>query len=212
MLEIIPLVLGPVQTNAYLVGDPDTSEAAVIDPAWDGQVILDEARRRGWRIGSIWLTHAHFDHLGGAAAVADNSSPPPPVALHPGDYMLWRNQGGAPLFGFRIDPGPEPTIDLSHGQILRLGKIRLEARYTPGHTPGHMVFYCKEAGVVFCGDLIFAGSVGRTDLPGGDFETLIESIQVQILTLPDETRLLSGHGPETTVGVERAYNPFLQGY
>jgi len=94
---------------------------------------------------------------------------------------------------------------------LRIGKERLEARHTPGHTPGHMVFYCKEAGVVFCGDLIFAGSVGRTDLPGGDYDTLIESIQVQILTLPDETRLLSGHGPETTVGDERAYNPFLQG-
>jgi len=212
MLEIISFVLGPVQTNAYLVGDPDTGEAVVIDPAWDGQVIVDEASRRSWRIGNIWLTHAHFDHLGGAAAVADGSSPPPPVALHPDDYTLWRNQGGAPLFGFRIDPGPEPTIDLSHGQILRLGKERLEARHTPGHTPGHMVFYCKEAGVVFCGDLIFAGSVGRTDLPGGDYETLVESIQVQILTLPDETRLLSGHGPETTVGVERANNPFLQGF
>ena len=211
MLKIVTFILGPVQTNAYLVCDPDTGEAAVIDPAWDGQVILDEARRRGWRIGNIWLTHAHFDHLGGSAAVADGSSPPPPVALHPDDYTLWRNQGGAPLFGFRIDPGPEPSVDLAHGQILRLGKDRLEARHTPGHTPGHMVFYCKEAGVVFCGDLIFAGSVGRTDLPGGDYQTLIESIQVQILTLPDETRLLSGHGPETTVGAERVYNPFLQG-
>jgi hydroxyacylglutathione hydrolase len=211
MLEIVPFILGPVQTNTYLVGDSNTGQAAVIDPAWDGQLILDEARRRAWRIGNIWLTHAHFDHLGGAAAVADGSSPPPPVSLHPDDYALWRNQGGARLFGFHIDPGPEPTIDLVHGQILRIGENLLEVRHTPGHTRGHVVFYCKEAGIVFCGDLVFSGSIGRTDLPGGDYDTLIQSIQTQILTLPDETRLLSGHGPETTVGVERAYNPFLQG-
>jgi hydroxyacylglutathione hydrolase len=211
MLEIVPFILGPVQTNTYLVGDPNTGQAAVIDPAWDGQVILDEARRRGWRIGNIWLTHAHFDHLGGAAAVADGSSPPPPVGLHPDDYPLWRNQGGARLFGFRIDPGPEPTIDLVHGQILRIGENLMEVRHTPGHTPGHVIFYCKKAGVVFSGDLVFAGSVGRTDLPGGDYDALIQSLRTQILTLPDETRLLSGHGPETTVGAERIYNPFLQG-
>ena len=209
MLEIISFTLGPVQTNAYLVADPDSGAAVVIDPAWDGGVIVREAKQRGWRIGSIWLTHAHFDHLGGAGQVADLSSPPPPVALHPEDYPLWRAQGGAPLFGMRIDPGPEPTIELKHNQILHLGTYDFEVRHTPGHTPGHVVFYCASAGVVFCGDVIFGGSIGRTDLPGGNYDTLIDSIRMHLLSLPDETRLLSGHGPETTVGEERRENPFL---
>jgi hydroxyacylglutathione hydrolase len=209
MISIVSFVLGPVQTNAYLVADDETGEAVVIDPAAEGEVILAEARRRGWRIGSIWLTHGHFDHLAGSAAVADGSSPPPPVAMHPEDYWLWRNEGGAPLFGLRIDPGPEPTIDLSHGQTLYLGKSTFEVRHTPGHTPGHVIFYCPSEKIVFCGDLIFQGSIGRTDLPGGDYQTLMNNIQEHILNLPDETRLLSGHGPETSVGLERQYNPFL---
>ena len=209
MLEIISMMLGPVQTNSYIVGDPRTKDAVVIDPADEGLRILDEAARRGWHIGSIWLTHAHFDHLAGAAEVADGSSPPPPVALHPQDYPLWRAQGGALLFGLKIDPGPEPTIDLEHGQILHLGRYRFEVRHAPGHTPGHVMFYCAEQKVLFCGDVIFQGSIGRTDLPGGDYQTLMNSIRTQVLSLPEDTRLLTGHGPETTVGLERRYNPFL---
>ena len=211
MLSIVSFTLGPVMTNAYLVADPDTGDAVVIDPADEGEVIVGEAEKCGWHIGNIWLTHAHFDHLAGAGAVADNVATPPAVALHPEDYSLWRMQGGAPLFGLRIDdPGPEPTIDLYHGQILHLGNNKFEVRYTPGHTRGHVVFYCAEEGVVFCGDVVFYGSIGRTDLPGGDYQTLMDSIRTQILTLPDETRLLNGHGPETTVGRERQTNPFLQ--
>lgn len=209
MLSIVTLRLGPVQTNAYLVADGSTGEAVVIDPAAEGDLILEQAARRGWQISNIWLTHAHFDHLAGAAAIARGCNPAPPVALHPDDHWLWRNQGGAQLFGLRIDPGPEPAIDLAHGQILHLGELELEVRHTPGHSPGHVIFYCAAEGVVFCGDTIFQGSIGRTDLPGGDYQTLITSIQTQILTLPDETRLLSGHGPATTVGRERVYNPFL---
>lgn len=210
MLEIVRFVLGPVQTNAYLVADPQTKEAAVIDPAWDGEVILSEANKRGWRITNIWLTHAHFDHFGGAAAVADGSSPMPPVALHPLDYPLWRVMGGAQLFGYRMDPGPEPTIDLQHGMQLHLGASTLEVRHAPGHSPGHMLFVCHQENTAFCGDVIFQGSIGRTDLPGGDFDTLIASIHAQVLSLPDDTRLLSGHGPETNVRLERELNPFLQ--
>lgn len=210
-LEIVTLTLGPAVTNAYLIADSATSEAAVIDPAWDGHLILAEAKKRDWRIANIWLTHAHFDHLGGAAAVADGSDPPPPVALHPDDYWLWRTQGGAAAFGLEIDPGPEPTVDLSHGQILHLGEIELEVRYAPGHTPGHVMFYVAAENLLFCGDVIFQSSIGRTDFPRGDYDTLIQSIRTQVLTLPDETRLLNGHGAETTVGAERKSNPFLQG-
>ncbi|HXQ36587.1 MAG TPA: MBL fold metallo-hydrolase, partial [Anaerolineales bacterium] len=109
------------------------------------------------------------------------------------------------------DPGPEPTIDFTHGQSLRLGTVEFEVRFTPGHTPGHCILYVASSGICFCGDLIFAGSVGRTDLPGGDWNTLEKSIKEQIFTLPDDTRLLSGHGPETTVGKEKRSNPFVGG-
>ncbi|MDX1437612.1 MAG: MBL fold metallo-hydrolase [Anaerolineales bacterium] len=211
-LEIAAFTLGPVQTNTYLVADGETKEAVVIDPAWDGDLILSEAAKRNWRIGSIWLTHAHFDHLGGAAEVADGTDPPPPVALHPGDYWLWRQRGNAPLFGLEIDPGPEPTIDLAHGQRLFLGSLEFEVRFAPGHTPGHVMFYESVHGVLFGGDVIFQNSIGRTDLPGGSAEQLFDSIRQQVLTLPDETRLLPGHGPETTVGLERVNNPFVIHY
>lgn len=208
-LEILSFTLGPAFTNAYLVGDTESKTAIAIDPAWDGHIILEAAQARGWRIGNIWLTHAHFDHLGGAAAVADGSNPPPPVALHPDDYWLWRVQGGAPLWGYQIDPGPEPTIDLKHGMTMHHGGVEFEVRHAPGHTPGHVMFYAASLGVLFCGDVIFSGSIGRTDLPRGDHATLLNSIREQVLTLPDATRLLNGHGSETTVGQERATNPFL---
>jgi glyoxylase-like metal-dependent hydrolase (beta-lactamase superfamily II) len=209
MIEVITLVLGPVETNAYLVADAQSGEAVVIDPAWDGEVIAAEARRRGWRISGIWLTHAHFDHLAGALGISQQVQPPPPVALHPADLPLWEAQGGAPFFGMHINPGPRPSISLAHGQTLHVGGYAFEVRHAPGHTPGHVVFYCAAESLVFCGDVIFMSSIGRTDLPGGSYQTLLHSIQTQILTLPDATRLLSGHGPETTVGQERLENPFL---
>ena len=211
MLEIVSFVLGPVQTNAYLIADPETKEAAVIDPAWDGDLILKAAQERGWRIAHLWYTHAHFDHIGGAARIADSLNPLPLVALHPEDHILWRAGGGGAIFGFDIDPGPEPTIDFQPGQILTLGSNEFEVRYTPGHTKGHCVLYAAKEKVCFTGDLIFKASVGRADLPGGDWNTLEKSIRTQIFTLPDDTRLLSGHGPETTVGHEKQFNPFVGG-
>ena len=211
MLEIVSLTLGPAQTNAYLVADSDTKEAVVIDPSWDGHIILGAAEKRGWRIGHLWYTHAHFDHIGGAGAIADAMNPLPHVALHPNDHVLWRSAGGAALFGFDIDPGPEPTIDFAHGMKMKLGSYEFEVRFTPGHTTGHCVLYVEFEKICFCGDLIFNGSVGRTDLPGGSWETLVKSIKEQIFTMPDDVKLLSGHGPATTVGEEKMNNPFVGG-
>jgi hydroxyacylglutathione hydrolase len=208
-LGILSLILGPVETNAYLAVDLESGEAAAIDPAWDGELIVSEAQRHGWRISQVWFTHAHFDHIAGAAAIINSVQPSPRAYLHPGDLQLYRMQGGAPLFGLRIDRSPEPVQPLAAGQFLQLGKQSFQVRHTPGHTLGHVIFYHADEEVVFCGDLIFKGSVGRTDLPGGSHLTLLESLRNHVLSLPDGTRLLSGHGPETTVGEERINNPFL---
>lgn len=211
MLDIVRLTLGPASTNAYLIANPASGEAVVIDPAWDGKTILAEAEKRSWRIGALWYTHAHFDHIGGAGEVTAGLAGEPTIALHPLDIPLWELRGGAALFGFNIDHGPKPNLELSHGQVLHLGDLDFEVRHCPGHTPGLVVYSCAQAGVCFCGDLIFQGSVGRTDLPGGDWEALENSIRQHIYSLPDETRLLSGHGDETSVGWEKRSNPFVHG-
>lgn len=212
MLEILSFELGPVITNTYILADTETNASAVIDPAWEGQRILKEALSRSWQIQQLWYTHAHFDHIGGAADLAKGLDPQPAVGLHHSDQLLWQAKGGAMLFGFDIDAGPEPSIELTHGSVLKLGSYAFEVRHTPGHTPGHCVFYCAEEKVCFSGDLIFQGSVGRTDLPGGSWKTLLASIHEQIFSLPGDTRLLSGHGPATTVEYERQNNPFVNGY
>jgi glyoxylase-like metal-dependent hydrolase (beta-lactamase superfamily II) len=209
MFDITSFVLGPVATNTYLVADTDTKEAVVIDPAWHDPAVVEEAARRGWMVRQIWVTHAHFDHFGGVAQLASQIEPTPAIALHPLDLALWQVGGGAAIFGMHIPTPPIPTLQLAHGQVLQLGKNIFEVRHVPGHSPGHVVFYCAEEGVMFCGDTIFWGSIGRTDLPGGDEATLIRYIQERILTLPDDTRLLTGHGEETSVGQEKRWNPFL---
>lgn len=207
-LQVASFILGPVATNAYLVADPVSLQAAVIDPGWDGERLVAELRMRAWQPRAIWLTHAHFDHFGGSAPIAAAFNIP--VGLHPEDRPLWGFQGGAALFGFgQFDPGPEPTIDLIHGMTLQLGSHQLEVRHTPGHSPGHVIFVARDSQMVFCGDLIFQMGVGRTDLPGGDWETLLRSIRSEIFSLPDETILYSGHGAATSVGEERRGNPFV---
>jgi len=211
-LTVASLVLGPAMTNAYLVADAAAGIGVAIDPAWDGKALAAEAGRRGWKLTSIWITHAHFDHFGGAAELSDGAPSPLPVALHPEDYPLWKASGGAAWFGLTgFDPGPEPTIELSHGMRLWIGRYAVEVRHAPGHTPGHVLFVVPEAHVAFVGDVVFEGSVGRVDLPGGDGATLLRSIQDQVLTLADGVTLYPGHGAPTTVGRERATNPFLAG-
>ena len=209
MLKIISLTLGPVQTNSFIVADTDTGDAIVVDPSWDGALIAKTAAEQGWQIKEIWLTHAHFDHIGGVAELVDALPEVPPVLLHSDDLDLWKKGGGAALFGFKIVPGPEPET-LINGQILQLGKFSFETRHTPGHRPGHCAFYCADADILFSGDLIFYRSVGRTDLPGGDWATLEASIREQVYSLPDQTRILSGHGEETNVGDEKENNHFVR--
>jgi hydroxyacylglutathione hydrolase len=209
MLDIKTLILSPFQTNCYLVSDTKSNTTVVIDPAWDGKDIAKTIELNGKKIKEIWLTHAHFDHLGGIAELCSQLTSPPKIALHLADLPLWENGGCAPLFGMHMDFGPKPDLWIIHGQKINVGEFEFEVRHAPGHSPGHVVYYCPTEAVLFCGDVIFQGSIGRTDLPGSDYDTLIASIKTQILTLPDETRLLPGHGLGTTVGKERLYNPFL---
>ncbi len=209
-LQILSFTVGPVATNAYLLADLASGEAVLIDPGAEAPRLVQALRAHHWRLTTIWLTHAHFDHLGGVAGVLRAVQPSPPVGLHPHDCWLWQAKGGADWFGLDIeDPGPAPDIGFYHGDTLQIGEYACEVRHTPGHTPGHVVFYCPEASALFAGDLIFRGSVGRTDLPGGDHQALLESIHTQVLTLPDKTRIFPGHGPATTVGAERQGNAFL---
>ncbi len=210
-LQVVHFTLGPVATNTYLLADPATKMAVVVDPAWEGHLLHKAAEGRGWQVTAIWLTHAHFDHFGGVVGLVDTSREPIPVALHPADMPIWRSKGGARLFGLgHFDPGPEPSLELEDGMQLRLGEHTLEVRHTPGHSPGHVIFVDHAGRQVFCGDLIFYDGVGRTDLPGGDWDTLVRSIRERVLDLPDDYTLLPGHGPQTTVGRERRANPFLQ--
>ncbi len=208
-LVVRRFVVGPLDTNAYLLADPETRHAVVIDPGAEGGRIARAAADEGWRIRHIWITHAHFDHIAGAGELAEALPTWPLVAMHPDDLWLWRMEGGAPLFGFHIDPGPEPTVYLQHGQSLHLGRTVVEVRHAPGHSPGHVMFYVPQEGLLFAGDVVFYEGIGRTDIPGGDLDALRRSIQDHVLTLPDTVRILPGHGPETTVGHERRFNPFI---
>ncbi len=211
MLDIKRFLLGPVQTNAYLVADVATRQAVAIDPAWDGKRLAYEASSRGWTLTGIWITHAHFDHFGGAAGLAATVDPALPIALHPDDLPLWNSGGGAGFFGLRIDQPPAPAILLSEGMILSVGESSFEVRHCPGHSPGHVLFVCTAEKAVFVGDVIFKNGIGRIDLPGGDEQALLANIQRHVLSLPDDVRLYSGHGAVTTVGAERRLNPFLKG-
>lgn len=209
-IEILTFSLGPLENNTYLVVDPAAKQAAVIDPTFNIQPVLDAMSARSWNLSAVWITHAHFDHIAGVSLVCDQSKPAPQIALHPADLPLWRAGGGARYFGFQLPALPDPTLSLAHGGRLTLGQFTFEVRHTPGHSPGHVVFFQPDAKIAFCGDVIFFHSVGRTDLHGANSEHLANSIRTQIYSLPPETRLLSGHGPETTVGDEMLANPFVR--
>lgn len=195
--------------NAYLVRCRDGAGWLAVDPGGEAESMAAAVESSGERLERIVLTHAHIDHIEGVAALVERM--PAPVLLHPADRPLYdAAPQQASMFGHPVAPLPPPDGALEPGSDLVCGGCRLEVRHAPGHSPGHVILYSPDAGVALVGDVIFAGSIGRTDLPGGSLETLMRSIREQVLTLPDETRLLTGHGPVTTVGRERATNPFLR--
>lgn len=203
-LEILPIPNGQFAQNCYLL--TAGTAAVLIDPGEEWELFLTEVERRRARLAAIWLTHAHLDHILGVAEV--QSATGAPIWLHPADRPLYDGLPEQALWlGLRVPPAPPPQHELSHGQVLSVAGHQFTVRHTPGHSEGSVSLVGN--GVVFSGDALFQGSIGRSDLPGGDHDTLIASIRRELLSLPDQTRVLSGHGAETTVGVERRTNPFL---
>ncbi len=210
-LRLLGATGGPFQQNTLLVECRATGASALVDPGAATPELLDHLAQGERRPEAIWLTHAHLDHVDGIPA-ARAEHPDLSVALHPADLPLYeRAPDQARAYGIPF-AGTLPTPDrtLEAGGTLALGELSFEVRFAPGHAPGHVIFVEVEAGVALVGDVIFQRSIGRTDLPGGDTQTLLASIRTQVLSLPDDTRLFPGHGPPTTVGEERVGNPFLR--
>jgi hydroxyacylglutathione hydrolase len=205
IVKVLPV--GPIQTNCYVVGCEKTRLAAVIDPGDEAERILEVIQGSGLTVTHVLLTHAHFDHIAAVDEVMQATGAP--LALHPDDLSLLNAGGGSIFFGIKPPPIPDPTIRLAAGQEIPIGELTLHVLHTPGHTPGHVTFHEPNERVVFDGDVLFAQGIGRTDLPGGSYETLMRSITQQLMTLPDDTVVYSGHGPATTIGRERAWNPWL---
>jgi hydroxyacylglutathione hydrolase len=204
------LTVGPFQENCYVIGDEETGAGALVDPGDEATRIALAVEQSGLEISQIIITHAHIDHVGAVAALVDEYACP--VLMHAeAEPMLRQLPTQAMMMGLRF--GKVPTVDrhIEDEEVLEVGGLRLKSLYTPGHAPGHLAFYLADEGLVLSGDALFAGSIGRTDLFGGDMDLLMRSINERLLTLPDETRVLPGHGPETTIGEERANNPFLGG-
>ena len=209
MIQILQLPLGPLQTNCYLAACDDTNEAVVIDPSWNGRFIADTAAERGWTITKILLTHAHFDHVGGLAEL--KKAVDAPMYIHPEAVEMLANANqSAKMFNLELQQPPAADQHLTEGDKIKVGNHELEVLFTPGHAPGHVSFYLADQNVIFDGDVLFQQSIGRTDLPGGNMPLLLKMIEEKLLVLPDETAVLSGHGPATTIGQEKQWNPFLR--
>jgi glyoxylase-like metal-dependent hydrolase (beta-lactamase superfamily II) len=203
------LTVGPFQENCYFLRRPESRETLIIDPGEEAPRLLAHLEHHELLPVAILNTHAHLDHIGAVAALKARYGIP--FRLHADDLeTLHQAPEAARLYGVRVPEVPAVDGGFAHLEQLELAGLTLEVRHIPGHTPGHVCFVVAEA--VFAGDALFLGSIGRTDLPGGDTATLLASISDQLLTLADATRVYSGHGPATTIGRERQHNPFLRGW
>jgi glyoxylase-like metal-dependent hydrolase (beta-lactamase superfamily II) len=207
--EILRLTNGRFAENCYIVADRAAAEAVLVDPGEEAELFLSRLGTERLRLTAVWLTHAHLDHVLGVATVKRRTGAP--VWLHPADRPLYDHvpEQARALAGLDADRPPPPDHEIVPGEPLTVGGCAFEVRHVPGHSPGSVALVTPGAAIV--GDVLFAGSVGRTDLPGGNGATLIASIRAQLLTLPDQTVVYPGHGPETTIGAERRTNPFLTG-
>lgn len=201
--------VGTLQVNCYVLGCEQTREAVIIDPGDDAPLILDLVRQHDLRPVKIINTHAHFDHLLAVRAVQTATAVP--FCLHAGDRPVLERMRATVRAWLGFDPGEPPAVDewLVPGEFVRFGRQTLEMRWTPGHSPGSITFVDHAGRRAFVGDALFRGSIGRTDLPGGNLRQLLDSIRAQIFTLPDDTKVYPGHGPATTVGFEKRTNPFF---
>ena len=201
------LVVGPLQCNCYIVGDPETKQAIVIDPGDDADALVASLNARGLQVTAIVATHAHFDHVLAAERLRELTGAP--FYLHDADRPLldWLQESGRYFLGLELGPPPEVDSSAGEGDRLVAGAVELEVLHTPGHSPGSISLIAP--GVVFSGDTLFAGSVGRTDLPGGDTDALVKAVKAKLFPLGEEIHVLPGHGPATTLGREMRTNPFV---
>ncbi|MCK9420651.1 MAG: MBL fold metallo-hydrolase [Nitrospirae bacterium] len=200
------IVVGPLQVNCFILADGKTKEAVVIDPGDDAQEILKIIKDEGLKVKYIVNTHGHFDHIGANKALKDATGAE--LLIHEDDApMMGSATMQARAFGMSTISSPEADRYVKQGDIITAGEVSLKVLHTPGHSPGGICLL--EQGVVFTGDTLFAGSIGRSDLMGGDLPTLLLSIKTNLMTLPDDTKVYCGHGPASTIGEERNENPFL---
>lgn len=200
------LVVGPLMANCFICGCSKTKEAVVIDPGGDADTILLSLAESKLKVKYIINTHGHFDHVSANGKMKDATGAD--ILIHPLDApMLEKLSSNAAFFGVSVENSPPCDQTLEEDDTVSFGDITLKIIHTPGHTPGGISLYTN--GIVFVGDTLFAGSIGRTDFPGGDFNTLISSIKTKLFNMEDDIRVFSGHGPETSIGVEKRHNPFV---